>query len=124
MPLSVRNLQVIANLILFVFIALAISECVVVRQQFSAVADNFILIQDQFAVVSQAQMAAFNTRSLSLKQRGLHNMSDLMMNNSYEDLDLALHQMYSLQNEMNLQKVGVSEEHSRILSDKVIQMYF
>ena len=70
-PGPVRKLQIIANFILFFFIALAIIENSIVRNEYNSLASSFIVIQKSYQILSVLQESVYYTRSLVFSAQGI-----------------------------------------------------
>eukprot|EP00347_Sterkiella_histriomuscorum_P005463 403356519 len=121
---AVKNIQYSANFVLLIFIALVIIEYVTVRNQFTTIQLNFQAIQKTYSLISELQRSSYHVRGLELYSSKQLNLTAQDLNLSKSDMKESLNRIYSLQSQINLQKLTVSAEHAAILDSKTVTMYF
>ncbi len=70
------------------------------------------------------QRSVYHARSFTLYSKNLLQLNQSEIDLAKDDMKASLNRIYDLQNQINLQKLDVSDEHSALLDTKVVQMYF
>lgn len=104
------------NIVMIILLILAITEFILINSAFEGINRNFGLISLAYARIAEVQRIAFNIRSLVLIKEGNLNATSRYSNdrNFFEemklDTEMALNNLYNLQNEISLSSLGMADE--------------
>ena len=100
-PLAIKRLRMTTNFVLLCLLSLAIAEFSIISQQFNDINDNFNLIQQSYARISEVQRIAYDIRSLILIEEGYFNSTNYTAEGNLkeelkDDIENALNNLYDL----------------------------
>ena len=130
MPPAFKRLSRTAQVILLLLVALAISEYAIMYQQYSQTKQNFKLIEQSFIRTSELFRVAFDARTMVLlnqnMQSNYYGFTNLTSFTGFltSDLTKSLSTIYTIQNEINLSQLPLSDDLDQLLNNKTVSLYF
>ncbi|MDR3582384.1 MAG: hypothetical protein P4L67_03890 [Candidatus Pacebacteria bacterium] len=130
-PPSIVKLKVTGYVILLLFLAMAATEFGIAMTKFDDINDNVSMVRLSYRRVTLFMRIAFQLKTAIIANPA-SSSTEMITSGSYDafvgdckyDMNDALTELYSVQNQITLAKLSVNSGQSDLLNNKVVALYF
>ncbi|CDW77649.1 UNKNOWN [Stylonychia lemnae] len=129
-PRAINNLQLVTNLVIAFFLALAIAEYIFNNSQFRDINENFNLLRMSYGRLSEIQRVAYNVRTLininEKKQQVYNNYTTEpdFIEFIKQDMEDSMNNLWYLNRNITYTNLPLSQRQKQLVNEKSVYLYF